>query len=128
MRKTAECPKCGNTLGAQARYCGCGWKRADETQAPARVQCSHDGCPHNAQIRQRTKTGWANLCDRHYLEHHHKVAQAWSTEHGLDRWPNESSREWHQRTLEYVSLQAKPRARSHIAEHLTKFAKPDPNH
>jgi len=31
--------------------------------------CAHDGCGLSAYVKVRTKTGWANLCDRHYSDH-----------------------------------------------------------
>ena len=116
--KTTDCPKCGNTLGVQARYCGCGWKRADEVERSKAASCAHEGCQHSAQVRQKTPTGWANLCDAHYLVFHRERAAASIKARGLDRYPDESVRDWHKRCLEYVSLAAKPAARGHIKDYL----------
>jgi len=34
------------------------------------IDCAHaPHCTHSAVIRERLKTGWANLCWLHYMEH-----------------------------------------------------------
>lgn len=40
-------------------------------------------CPHKAILRQKEKTGWANLCLECYIRLHRERAEAWCKEHGL---------------------------------------------
>ena len=118
--KSIDCPACGHPLGTYAKFCGCGWRRVETTDTNQRrgTDCAHEGCPNLAQIRQRTPTGWANLCDPHYIAFHRARAAAWCHEHGLDRYPDESQTDWRHRCLEYVSLMGKGKARGHISEYL----------
>jgi hypothetical protein len=84
----AECPKCSNEIGA-APYCGCGWTRKvigkdkeKEADEP-RVKCAHDSCFMSSTVKIQTRTGWANLCGRHYDEHFVKQAREYCAENGI---------------------------------------------
>lgn len=81
----SECPKCHGEIG-NAKYCGCGWKeqpkRGEATPLP-HIDCAHEMCGTPAIVKVQTKTGWATLCERHYLEHKNAEAKAWLVERGL---------------------------------------------
>lgn len=95
-----DCPECGNALSAFAKSCRCGWKMTSTQEQPARhyVACAHDGCPACAIVR----VGNANLCYAHYEAHHAKKAHAKASSLGLQKFPEESSREYVARSLEYM--------------------------
>lgn len=95
-----DCPECGNALKPYARSCRCGWKETAKTDAPARhyVACAHDSCPACAIVR----VGNANLCYAHYEAHHAKKANARAESLGLQKFPEETSREYVARSLEYM--------------------------
>lgn len=82
----ADCPKCGTEIGRSA-YCGCGWKRYAKTsdQAPERrCECAYAGCQHDAVLKVKTPTGWANLCHDHSRIYHHAKAEKYCNELGID--------------------------------------------
>lgn len=68
------CPDCGGNLGRDAEKCRCGWKRG--SVAPRLLaECAYQGCVTSAVIREQTPTGWANLCEFHWLQAHTRRAE-----------------------------------------------------
>lgn len=68
-----ECPRCGQRLGYAAKACKCGWKErsaAATTTEPTKphIPCAHMECTNNAIIKEKTPTGWANLCYQHMMQ------------------------------------------------------------
>lgn len=65
MTETVErrCPECESPLGANARYCGCGWGRtpAGKPADPVAL-CARVGCPDPAVEKIKTPGGWTNYC------------------------------------------------------------------
>jgi len=45
--------------------------------------CAHDGCGYSSYLRIHTKTGWANVCQRHYDGHFQRQADAYCESLGL---------------------------------------------
>jgi len=66
------------------------------------VQCAHIECGESAMIRQKVGNGWAKLCERHYLAHHAKVADRKAESLGLQKFEDESSREYQSRCMDYI--------------------------
>lgn len=58
-------------------------------------------------MKVRTLTGWAKLCEFHYLAHHKAIADAKFKELGLERWPDETRAQHRKRVFEYIGLLAK---------------------
>ena len=78
------CPDCGSSLGKGAYKCRCGWKAAEGAYNPTtRIDCAFDSCMTPALVRVQTRTGWANLCTRHYETQHQSAAAAYAEKHGL---------------------------------------------
>lgn len=91
------CPDCGSSLGKGAYKCRCGWKTSEGSYSTAvRVDCAFDACMTPALVRVRTRTGWANLCVKHYETQHQAAAAAYAQKHGL-RTPADHIR--HMRSL-----------------------------
>lgn len=82
----SACPKCDTEIGAAA-YCGCGWKRgakARDTGPERRCDCCYEGCSHDAMVKIKTPTGWANMCLDHYAIYHHAKAEKHCRDLGLN--------------------------------------------
>lgn len=67
------CPRCGEKMGYGAKACKCGWKERTSTPAAGapqsqHIQCAHMDCTQNAVIKEKTPTGWANLCYAHMMK------------------------------------------------------------
>ena len=80
-----QCPDCDKELGFRS-VCGCGWKKPTTPQMAyekPRAKCCHDLCISNAICKIKTVTGWANVCERHYLSHFQKQADDYCAEHGI---------------------------------------------
>lgn len=100
------CPKCQSQLGLRATFCGCGWRKA----APAaqtfaevdRAQCAHMGCFLSAKVRIQTRTGWADLCAKHYEQHFTDQALESLDRYGLAKEPDETNAEWVARMRNFV--------------------------
>jgi hypothetical protein len=45
------------------------------------VQCAHGGCPTDATIRLKLRTGWADLCRHHYEFHIQQEADEFNRAH-----------------------------------------------
>lgn len=62
-----QCPDCGSGLGSKAIRCRCGWSAVGGSIVPLpHIACSYMGCGTSAVCRVWTKTGWANVCLKHY--------------------------------------------------------------
>lgn len=82
----SECVKCGAEIGSSS-YCGCGWKRQGKgagISVERRCECAYAGCLHDAVLKVKTSTGWANLCHDHSRIYHHAKAEKYCNELGLD--------------------------------------------
>lgn len=95
----ADCPKCKSEIG-NSTYCGCGWRgrkqvaeSSDELHANAFVDCAHMDCRLPAMCKIQTKTGWANLCTKHYDQHYSDEAHASLDKYGLAKLPDETNTE-----------------------------------
>jgi hypothetical protein len=88
--ETKPCPECERYMPITAVACRCGWKAPQS--APNWVPCCFDGCPTNASIRARTKTGWANVCPDHDVTLAQKRADETCKAMGLDTVAKQ--REW----------------------------------
>lgn len=101
-----QCPKCQASLGENATYCGCGWKKLkpkfDEYQRDELVRCAHDVCGIAAMCKIQTSTGWANLCWQHYDAHFSQQAVDNLDKYGLERQADESRSEHVARMREFV--------------------------
>lgn len=91
----SECPSCRIEIGSSS-YCGCGWKRkamvsADKPQEQT-VKCCYDVCFLGAKVKIKTKTGWANMCLRHYDEYHQQQSEDYCAALGLNT--TEQRRAW----------------------------------
>ena len=100
-----DCPKCHVSLADSATYCGCGWKKLapkwqSKTDEP--VPCAHEACNISAMSRIMTKTGWANLCWRHYDEHFYNQAIDNLDKYGMEIQPDETRAEWVLRMRDFV--------------------------
>ena len=62
-----QCPDCGSGLGAKAIKCRCGWSAAASVAPRPRVSCCYSSCLNEALVRVWTKTGWANVCEPHFI-------------------------------------------------------------
>jgi hypothetical protein len=82
MISRKACPECGGDLGRQAIKCRCGWKASSELPKLT-VPCAYSTCPSRAILRERVKTGWANLCERHWVEEAMKKAEERNNARGL---------------------------------------------
>jgi hypothetical protein len=88
--ETKPCPECERYLPVTAVACRCGWKAPQA--APSWVPCCFAGCPTNATLKVKTKTGWASVCEKHDLELVQKRADQVCKELGLDTV--QKQREW----------------------------------
>lgn len=67
MSLTNNCPDCGSLLGKDAYKCRCGWKSSASRESRREIiPCAYTDCVTPALARVHTKTGWANVCERHY--------------------------------------------------------------
>ena len=84
-----ECPKCEREIGP-ATYCGCGWKQSRKKEKAPKdaplpiVNCAHQDCIKPAIMREKTATGWANLCHFHMMQRSHDRAEKYCSDRGLD--------------------------------------------
>lgn len=104
------CQKCGGELHAGATYCGCGWTKKSVPTAQSmteHVNCAHDGCFVSAKVKIKTRTGWANLCLKHYEEHFTEQAIDNLSNYGMERQPDESNEEWVLRMRQFVKAGVK---------------------
>lgn len=79
------CPDCDKELGYRA-ICGCGWKKPVAPKIPYEkipAKCCYDVCNFDAICRIKTATGWANVCEKHYLAHFQKPADDYAESMGL---------------------------------------------
>jgi len=53
-------------------------------------------------VQQKTKTGLADLCIKHYDDFHIQAARDWCAGHGFSKREDESSEEWINRMRAYV--------------------------
>jgi hypothetical protein len=92
MGKTESkpCPQCERFIPVTAVECRCGWKAKEA--ASTWIPCAFPGCPTNASIRARTKTGWANVCPDHDVTLAQKRADETCKAMGLDTVAKQ--REW----------------------------------
>lgn len=91
-----QCPQCATTLHRSATFCGCGWQKKTQplpSEREKHVNCAHDGCFLSAKVKIQTKTGWANLCMRHYEEHFAAEAERSLSKWGMERLADESKGE-----------------------------------
>lgn len=73
-----QCPECGVKMGAGSVRCRCGWsiKKSPLSEIPQiRADCAVSGCGALTMVREKTSTGWANFCEHHYIEYHHRIAE-----------------------------------------------------
>ena len=77
-----QCPDCNRGLRDGAIRCACGWNALD-AKVPVHADCAHDACPHPAKIKLKTKTGWAKVCEKHYLQHFQESAEENAVKLGL---------------------------------------------
>lgn len=99
-------------------------KQDYERPVEPRVQCSFAMCQTGATMRLRTKTGWANVCNRHAEELNLRETHDWLRETGLTRQPGETQREWIDRMREYVKAARTTKARPHISSALPELPVP----
>lgn len=83
------CPRCQNPIPDNSESCRCGWKERIQRQVTTaydqpRTDCGYDGCNTEAFCKVKAKTGWLNVCDRHYRQYHHDKAEAHCANLGLD--------------------------------------------
>lgn len=101
----AECPRCEQKIREGAVSCSCGWRArtraAKEAPRPI-VQCAHESCVVPATVRQKTPTGWANLCQPHYLRFHDELACRAYAEQGLERGDDETREEHKKRVFAWL--------------------------
>ena len=107
-----NCPKCHCTLSRSGRCDDCGWTERAKPEAPQRphVPCAFEGCPRDAVMRVRVgpripgkeRRNWSNVCSLHDVELVQKEADDWMRAVGLGRQPDESTRAWRLRTLEWL--------------------------
>lgn len=78
-------------------------------QAPPtdHARCAHETCDVPAMVRLQLPTGWANLCEPHYVMHFDGIARLRCAELGLNQGPNESKKEWLARCMAYIKSNAK---------------------
>lgn len=69
-----QCPDCKARLFVNATRCACGWNAQSPNQPLPKANCAHEECGFHAFVKVRTKTGWAKLCEKHYVEDHKKEA------------------------------------------------------
>lgn len=110
----ADCPKCGELLLNPKSCGGCGWRsrlrqESSEYAPLEHIPCAHATCNLSARVRILTATGWARLCEPHYVMHFDALARVSFTEKGLDRWPNESREVWRKRVMAYLRAHARPK-------------------
>lgn len=96
------CGDCDRPLPQSAKACKCGWKLPNA--GPLHCPCAHETCPTPAIVKLKTTTGWANLCEPHYEAHFTAHAKRNFTALGLDRWSDESLKDWRSRVSEYTKL------------------------
>jgi len=106
-----QCGKCGGEIG-NSKYCGCGWKRPANVafESNPTVPCAHHACTFTAKVKIQTKTGWANLCMKHYDQHYADEAHANLDKYGMAKLPDET-------TAEHVA-----RMRAFVRNGVRKFA------
>lgn len=107
-----ECPNCQGTLADSASYCGCGWRKNGDKKAKKDwdalpfIQCAHMACYDAAKVRIKTKTGWANMCNRHYSTHFLDSAEKYCYALGLDT--TEQKRAWVREKVAELSSRFRP--------------------
>jgi hypothetical protein len=77
------CPDCGGDLGRSADKCRCGW-RATSYFPKLISPCAYEGCPARAVLREKLPTGWANLCEQHWIDEGTKRAKASNAKRGIN--------------------------------------------
>lgn len=82
------CPRCGEKLWIKAKACKCGWKEREEpaasaTPAKQHIQCAYMDCTQGAIIKEKTPTGWANICYGHMMKHANERAKAFCLSIGV---------------------------------------------
>lgn len=89
MAEIDLCPRCQAPLKfLGATSCACGWKKRErKAEGPTQkervfVDCAYE-CKNDATVRLMTKTGWANMCQRHHDMYHLAAAKAYTAELGL---------------------------------------------
>lgn len=88
-------------------------KRTDETMEyvpPAQAPCAHETCDLSAICKVKTKTGWANFCEPHYVMHFDNEARKRFTELGLDRGANETREDHRKRVMAHIRAKFKPKS------------------
>jgi hypothetical protein len=75
------------------------------------VQCCFAMCPAPAIMRVRTKTGWANVCEKHEIEIRNREVRQWLRSVGLEREPGESMKAWMARTIAWLKANAEKQKR-----------------
>ena len=83
-----QCPDCQRGLKAGVNSCPCGWSKTPSSHArgePAKehIQCAHQECGNHAIVRERTPSGWANLCYEHMMAAANKRAKEYCESLGL---------------------------------------------
>lgn len=87
-----KCPDCSKVLADDALSCRCGWSKGGEAGRPF-VDCAHANCSLRAIAKIKTKTGWANLCEPHYVRYFDDLAHEGLAAKGLERLADETRAE-----------------------------------
>lgn len=69
-----NCPDCNRGLRDEAIRCACGWSALDLKQ-PLKIDCAHMECSYGAIAKLKTKTGWAKVCHKHYIQYFQEKAE-----------------------------------------------------
>lgn len=87
-----ECPKCHGELANNARYCGCGWKKANPfaNQPVKIIDCDTDNCPRPAAFSININGLRVNTCEQCNTSRLNDSARKGLIKKGLDRKPDES--------------------------------------
>lgn len=75
---------------------------AKDFHADAVLPCSHQDCRIPAMCRIKTKTGWANMCNKHYDQYYSDQAHASLDKYGLAKQFDETNAEHVARMREFV--------------------------
>ena len=92
MMETKSCPDCNKSIAVTATRCRCGWKEHAATQTRPHVDCCFEGCGKSAIVKERTKTGWANVCYDHMMKLANDSAKEYCANLGL--YTPEDCRQW----------------------------------